>query len=98
MLFVSCVYHAFTSIRWCLVVTCWERADLLALVSDVYLCFCHIPMWYPDQGVVLDCFDSLSWPPFLLSSVVQRLILAWAQLGIFFSCGCLFPAMIHCLS
>ena len=32
MLFVSCVCHAVTSVHSCLVVTCWERADLLALV------------------------------------------------------------------
>ena len=32
MVFVSCVSHAFASVHCCLVVTCWERADLLALV------------------------------------------------------------------
>ena len=37
MLFVSCVSHAFASVHFCLVVTCWERADLLALVGDVYV-------------------------------------------------------------
>ena len=30
-----------TSVCWCLVVTCWERADLLALVCDVWLWRCH---------------------------------------------------------
>ena len=35
MFFVSCVSHAFASVHCCLVVTYWERADLLALVSDV---------------------------------------------------------------
>ena len=39
MFFVSCVYHTFASIHCCLVVTCWERADLLALVDDVYCIF-----------------------------------------------------------
>ena len=34
------------------------RADLLALVYDVLLCFCHFPMWYPGSGMVLDCIDS----------------------------------------
>ena len=29
------------SFYWCLVVTCWERADLLALVCVVYLGSCH---------------------------------------------------------
>ena len=41
-----------------LVVICWERTDLLALVCDVSLCCCHFPMWYPGSGVVLDCIDS----------------------------------------
>ena len=41
----ACVYM-------CLVVTCWERADLLALVSGVLLCVCYFPnstlgqVWY----------------------------------------------------
>ena len=35
MLFISCFCHAFASVHCCLVVTCWERADLLALVCDV---------------------------------------------------------------
>ena len=38
----------------CLVVTCWERADLLALVGDVYCIFFYFPMWYPGSGVILD--------------------------------------------
>ena len=29
----------FASVQCCLVVTCWERADLLALVGDVYCIF-----------------------------------------------------------
>ena len=33
--FVSCVSHAFASVYRCLVVTSWERADLLALAGDV---------------------------------------------------------------
>ena len=32
MLFLYCVCHAFASAHCCLVVTCWERADLLAVV------------------------------------------------------------------
>ena len=35
MFFMSCVCHAFASVHCCLVVTCWETADLLALVCDV---------------------------------------------------------------
>ena len=50
--FVSCVSHAFRSIHCCLVVTCWEMADLLALVVDVYCIFVTLPcgilgqVWY----------------------------------------------------
>ena len=50
--FVSCVSHAFTSVHCCLVVTCWEGADLLALVRDVYCIFAIFPcgilgqVWY----------------------------------------------------
>ena len=36
MLFMSRVCHAFASVHCCLVVTCWERADLLALVCGVF--------------------------------------------------------------
>ena len=40
------------SVYMCLVVTCWERADLLALVCGVLLRVCHFPIgilgqvWY----------------------------------------------------
>ena len=37
--FVSCVSHAFASVHCCLVVICWQRADLLALVGDIYCIF-----------------------------------------------------------
>ena len=39
MLFMSCVCHALASVHCCPVVTCWERADVLALVCDVKLYF-----------------------------------------------------------
>ena len=49
---MSCFSHALASVHCCLVVTCWERADLFALVGDVYCIFvtyqCGIlcQMWY----------------------------------------------------
>ena len=58
MSFRACVCHAFASDHCCLVITCWERADLLAFVCYVKLCFYHLPMWYPGSDVVLDCIDS----------------------------------------
>ena len=50
--FVSCVSHAFASVQCCRVGTCWERADLLVLVGDVYCIFVTFPcvilgqVWY----------------------------------------------------
>ena len=52
MLFVSCVSHVSASVHCCLVVTCWEGTDLLALVGDVYCNFVTFPygilgqVWY----------------------------------------------------
>ena len=47
LFFNSCVAHAFASVDLCLVVTCWERADLFALVGDVYciLSLSHVVSW-----------------------------------------------------
>ena len=48
----GCVMPLFASVYMCLVVTCWDRADLLALVCDVLLWVCHFPIgilgqvWY----------------------------------------------------
>ena len=50
--FVSCVSFAFASVHCCLVVICWEMADLLALVGGVYCIFVTFPcgilgqVWY----------------------------------------------------
>ena len=41
--FVSCVSYAFASVYCCLVFTCWERTDLLALVGDVHCIFVTFP-------------------------------------------------------
>ena len=49
---MSCFCHAFASVHCCLVVTCWERSDLLALVRDVkmffvtFLCGILGQVWY----------------------------------------------------
>ena len=45
------------SVYMCLVVTCWERADLLALVCGLTVSS-SLSHWYPGSGVVLDCIDS----------------------------------------
>ena len=52
--FLSCVSYGFVraSVYLCLVVTCLERVDLLALVCGVYLRVCHFrngilgQVWY----------------------------------------------------
>ena len=47
VLFMSCVCQAFSSVHCCLVVKCWEKADLLALTCDVKLCLSlsHAVSW-----------------------------------------------------
>ena len=44
----------FASVHCCLVVPAGERANLLALVGDVYCIFCY----FPGSGVVLDSIAS----------------------------------------
>ena len=62
MLFMSCDCHAFASVHCCLVVTGWERADLLALVCDVYCGFVTFPcgilgqVWYLYQFLIFAIF------------------------------------------
>ena len=53
-----CASHAFAPVHCCLVITCWERADLLALVGDVYCNFRYFSLWYHGSGVVLGCIVS----------------------------------------
>ena len=44
-IFLSCfVMLSCTSVCWRLVVSCLERAEFLALVCDMYLWHCHIPI------------------------------------------------------
>ena len=49
MLFISRVCHAFASVHCGLVVTCMERADLSALVCDVYCDFVTFPFGFVGQ-------------------------------------------------
>ena len=49
LLFMYWVGHAVVSVHYSLVVTCWERANLLARLCDVFLCFCHFSMWCPGS-------------------------------------------------
>ena len=52
-MFLCLVSHAFASVHCCLVVTCWERADLLALVGDVHCIFDTFPCGILGQVLYL---------------------------------------------
>ena len=58
MILMSCVCYAFVYVHICLVVTGWERADLLALVFMFSCVFVTFFMWHPRSDVVLDCINS----------------------------------------
>ena len=61
------VCHAVLSVPYSLLVNCWERADLLALLYIMFSCVCvtsHMVSW---SGVVFDCIDSGSLLPSLFS-------------------------------
>ena len=42
-------FFLYAAVYMCLVVTCWERADLLALVCDVLLWVCYFPIGIQGQ-------------------------------------------------
>ena len=44
---MSCVCHACVSVHFCLMVTCWERADLLAQFMMLYcvLLLSYVVSW-----------------------------------------------------
>ena len=39
-------------------VTCWERADLLAFLYVMFLVFLSLSICRPGLGMVIDCIDS----------------------------------------
>ena len=51
-----CLFHTAMSVSCSLVVTCWKRANLLALL--LFLCFCLFLIRCPGSGEVLDCIVS----------------------------------------
>ena len=60
MLFLSCVYYAFTRL---FIDALWSPGlkgltSWLSFVMSNCVFFFHFPMWYPGSGVVLDCIDS----------------------------------------
>ena len=58
MFFFVFAMSLYASVYMCFVVTCWERADLLALVGGVITVNLPLSHWYPESDVVLDCIDS----------------------------------------
>ena len=55
-MFLFCLLFAiplYTFVYMCLVVTCWERADLLALVYGVLLSVCYFPIGILGQVLYL---------------------------------------------
>ena len=66
---MSYVCHAFPSGHCSVVVTCWERADLLALVCEVELCLVTFPCGILDQVwyliVPIPDFCRLSYFPYI---------------------------------
>ena len=81
-MFLFCLMFAMSlcaSVYMCFVVTCWERADLLALVCGVYLRVCNFPfdilgqVWYlivstPDLCTLTYFEDFLISLPILQNS------------------------------
>ena len=56
--FSVCLCHTVLCVNR-IVVTYWERADLLALLDVLFSCvFCHFPMSCPWSAVVLYCIHS----------------------------------------
>ena len=67
VLFMSCVCHALASVHCCLVVTCWQRADLLTLVCDdcvfvTFPCGSLGQVWYLIVSIPdLCCLSYFEW-------------------------------------
>ena len=70
MFFVSCVSDAFSSVQCCLEVTCWEKADLLALFGDVYCIFVTFPCGILGQV----CYLIVSFPDLFFLSYFYKLV------------------------
>ena len=74
-------YYAVLSVPYSLVVTCWERADLLVLLYVVFTCHFHI--WFSESGMVLDCIDSLSLPSSLLCLMLYTPINNYSVMSVY---------------
>ena len=99
---MSCVCHSYASVHCCLVVTCLEKADHLALVCDVYCVFVAFPcgilgqVWYlivlfPDRCHLSYFHMSQklkSWQiKFLLQFIKTVVSLVFLVMNIFYACA-----------
>ena len=83
MLFMSCVCDAFASVHCCLVVSCWESVDNLALICDVY-CVCVFFIIFPC-GILGQWWNLIVWFPDLCHlNFVMKICLSGAK---FFALG-----------
>ena len=58
-MFLACLSYVASSAPCSLVITCWEQADLLALLCVVFSCgFVTFPISCPGSGVGLECIYS----------------------------------------
>ena len=67
---IDCVIYGWClpCFRVCSLLPCGRLLGKVWPLGSCLWCFivlCHFPMWYPVSGVVLDCIDSWSLPPFL---------------------------------
>ena len=93
-LFMSCLVHALASVHCCLEVTCWERADILALVCDVLLCFGTCPCGILGQVWYLIVYRFLISAAFLTLKVEIKMSSTTIICCTFFIC---FSAtLLHC--
>ena len=79
ILFLSCfVLLSCTSVCWCLVVTCLERADLLALSCDVWFWRCHFPIGILGQvWCLIDLIPDLC--PLSYFQCIQYAAIFWGR-------------------
>ena len=80
--FLSCVSHAVTSVHCCLVVICWERADLLDLV-DVYCVFVTFPcgilgqVWFLIVSFPISNYNNLHFLQSILHQNIGSAVTQW---------------------
>ena len=58
-MFHVCLYYTDLSVPCRLVITCWERVDLLEPLREMFSCVLSLShIWHLGSGVALDCYNS----------------------------------------